>query len=194
MTAHSHARLKTLGFAAVAATAISIGAAHATSIINYVDSDPGFDRSDVRFAMDSKGLPTVIYGAPQEGADPAAVAAATRLPASDFQDTRIYALNDADGYGGGVGAAPARLVLLFNAGVPNASAVCQGDDGGAQARDGALEVYAVFCSGTRVETQGQLINASVRGLDDPSYQYAMASLFEEIFPNRSEREREGRWD
>ncbi len=145
----------------------------ATSVHN-ASVDPGF-------AQYNRGLrgqgPVVIYGSPPDGATPAAVAGALRLPAR---------LGGAPMTLVEPGSAQPRLAIAFGAASPDE--LCGGT--AAPASPPTLYISGAACVGTRVFGQGILESGSVRGPSDPDFGRVVNELASVILvPVRASRVR-----
>ena len=123
------------------------------------------------------GGPIEVYGAPQDGASPEAVAAAIRLPAYLSPNTARAVEPGQGGY---------RVALVF---APQAGqggeAVCRGEAKGGQA-GATTKVLAVFCrSETATLGEARLETSNAFAPGDPAFQAGMKRLLREIMPLRS---------
>lgn len=123
------------------------------------------------------GGPIEVYGAPQNGASPEAVAASIRLPS-------YLAPNDAKAVEPGQGGYRVALVFAPQAGLSGES-VCKGRAKGGQAGPNT-KVLAVFCrseTATLSEARLETSNAFIPG--EPGFQAGMSRLLRELMPFRS---------
>ena len=123
------------------------------------------------------GGPIEVYGAPQDGATPEAIAAAIRLPA-------YLTPNDAKAVEPGNGGYRVALVFAPQAGISGES-VCKGKAKGGQAGV-TTKVLAVFCrSETATLSEARLETAGAFTPGSQAFQIGMSRLLRELMPLRS---------
>lgn len=123
------------------------------------------------------GGPIEVYGAPQNGATPDAVAASIRLPAylAPYQTTAIEP---------GQGGYRVALVFAPQAGLSGES-VCKGKAKGGQAGPNT-KILAVFCrSETATLSEARLETSNVFVPGGSGFQTGMSRLMRELMPLRS---------
>jgi len=125
-------------------------------------------------AFAAAGGPVEVYGAPQDGASPEAVAAAIRLPA-------YLTPNQAKAVEPGQGGYRVALVFAPRAGL-SGEKVCKGDAKGGRA--GAnTRILAVFCrSETAILSEARLETSAAFTPGMPAFQTGVKRLLREIMP------------
>ena len=120
------------------------------------------------------GGPVEVYGAPQDGASAAEVAAAIRLPA-------YLAPNKATAVEPGQGGHRVALVFAPKAGLSGES-VCKGQAKGGQAGS-STRILAVFCrSETAILSEARLETAAAFIPGTPAFQTGVGRLLREMMP------------
>lgn len=161
----------TLGVSACASASTGFGEViHSTDIyLKYSFQDAS--------AYAAAGGPIEVYGAPQDGASPEAVAASIRLPA-------YLTPNDAKAVEPGLGGYRVALVFAPQADLSGES-VCKGRAKGGQAGQ-STKILAVFCrSETATLSEARLETSLAFAPGEPGFQTGMSRLFRELMPLRS---------
>ena len=128
------------------------------------------------------GGPTIVYGAPANGARPSAVAESMRLPRY-LSPQSLTAVEDA---GDGL-----RLVLVFAPAIAATSEqVCAGEAKGGVSGP-RTKIFAVYCTGRARPITEAIIEFEGAPLPgDPRFDSGMEGLLQVLFPPYSPRDRE----
>lgn len=155
--------------------ALLTACASSTYTVTRVDQSTLYSPQEIR----AGGLQTFVYGSPVKGATPEEIVDPIEPPAR-IGGGRLIAQNVEDH-----GPTGARLILLFNGGIPTAQEVCSQPEmlRGAEGT-GAVNVFAVYCLGPKWVARGHLTGVTISGLDDPIYSRSMRSLLSAVFPPR----------
>lgn len=157
------------------------------NVITYVRHDNIYSRSLASQAIGPEGMGALIFGAPQTGVSAAEIAARLELPAA-FRNRKVRALAPEE-----LADYPVRMVLLFNAGVPDDAVACTAPETiGAGVRDGALSVFAFLCLKDEAIARAALRNDAITGIDHPEFTSAMRQLFLALLPRETESDRDRR--
>lgn len=154
------------------------------TVITHVFRLPNIHESDLVAMQGPQGIPVEMHGAPWEGAEPAALAAAMKGPAGAAQ-IRFTARAVT-----GPGAHGSRMVLHFNpSGPPNGARDCSLAAPAATGTppETGFTVNMTICKGPEVEAQGFLRALETRAGDFEGYSTVMRQLLNAVFREEKDR-------